>query len=241
VGEQLLLLDATDAADATLSDQLAERGFLVRVTWDLDEALRELEERPGFGVLIRAEDEGALDWCRSIRLLFAGPLLVLCQQAQEGAVVSYLEAGADSVLVEPVSRRELAARIRALLQKSDHLQSTWERAGEQRVGDVVVNARAHVARQNGRDLSLTPTEFRLLAALACRAGQVVAREELLAEVWGPDRAKRDDVLRIYVGYLRQKLGDDPARPRILLNQRGVGYRLAQEEEGGSNGRVAARA
>lgn len=241
MGEQILLLDATDAADATLSEQLAGCGFIVRVAWDLDEALRELDERPRFGVLLRAEGEAALEWCRSLRLLFAGPLLVLTGGGHESQVVSYLEAGADSVIVEPVSRRELAARLHALLQKSEHLQSSWQRAGEQRVGELVLNARAHVARWSGRDLALTPTEFRLLAALACRAGQVVAREELLAEVWGPDRVRRDDVLRIYVGYLRHKLGDDPARPRILLNQRGVGYRLVEAGEGGSYGRVATRA
>jgi two-component system KDP operon response regulator KdpE len=109
------------------------------------------------------------------------------------------------------------------------------------VGSLVLNARAHVATLGDRDLELTPTEFRLLAALAGRAGQVVAREELLAEVWGADRVRRDDVLRIYVGYLRHKLGDDPARPRILLNQRGVGYRLVEAGEGGTHGRVAAGA
>jgi DNA-binding response OmpR family regulator len=241
VGDELLLLDATAGADLTLSEQLAERGFRIRVAWDLDEALSALSEETRPAVLVRAEDGCALEWCQSLRFLYGGPLLVLCSQRDEATAVQYLEAGADTFLGEPISRRELAARIRCHLRQAARAASSWSVAGERRIGDLVVDARARVASRAGRALSLTPTEFRLLAALAQRAGRVAPREELLAEVWGAEHGKRDDVLRIYIGYLRQKLGDDAGEPRLVLNQRGVGYRLTAGGEESTRGHVAAGA
>lgn len=246
MGDYVLLLDAADAQHATLSSELAECGVPVRVTRDLDEALCLIEDNPPSVLLIRTENGAAVSWCRSVRRLSNVPVAVVCAEREEQAIVRYLEAGADSVLAGPRSRRELAARIGALVNSTRAPRPATQCTGSYRVADVVVDARAHVVTKAGRKLSLTPTEFRLLVSLARRAGAVATYAELLAEVWGGHDVSSIEQLRLYIGYLRQKLEHDPCRPRILRTHRGVGYSLMDEAlaatgEGRTDGHVAARA
>ncbi len=149
------------------------------------------------------------------------------------------------MLAAPLSRRELGARIRAVLAGAGRAKPGTLRPGSYRVGDLIVDTQAHVAAKGGRHLSLTPTEFRLLVALARRSGHVVSYGDLLAEVWDSATDGGTEKLRLYIGYLRRKLQDDPTRPRMLHNHKGAGYRLSAQPaiantEGTSNGHVQAQ-
>jgi two-component system KDP operon response regulator KdpE len=149
------------------------------------------------------------------------PVVALCDAPDEETALRCLEAGADRVLPLSTGSRELGARLRALVAGEER-----RRAGKLAAGDVRVDCEAHLARRAGHDLRLTPTEFRLLEALAHRAGRVARRSELVAEVWGDKDVDGDASLRLYIRYLRGKLGDDLARPRLIVSERGVGYRLS---------------
>lgn len=225
----VLLLDLTVPPDRRLGSQLAQCGFVVRAARDpAGLALFSGRSSPRLAV-IRIGNAAGADLNRTLRLLADIPAVVVCARRDEDLIVRCLEAGAETVLVAPLSRRELAARLGALLSGRNGSLPGELRSGSRRyrVGDLVIDSDAHAVRRAGREIALTPTEFRLLFALARRAGQAVRHEELLCEVWGPGRVTTPENLRLYVRYLRQKLCDDVEQPRLLISQRGFGYRLAE--------------
>jgi DNA-binding response OmpR family regulator len=127
----------------------------------------------------------------------------------------------------PLSRRELAARIGAMFDRRHAFKPAEPRYHAYHVGALAIDLRAHAVTKDGRSLFLTPTEFRLLVALARRAGKVVSHAELLSEVWGTTLVERPEVVQQCIRYLRRKLGDAPKQPRLIQSRRGVGYRLAE--------------
>ena len=129
----------------------------------------------------------------------------------------------DDYITKPFSLAELGARARAILSRTVPLSET--EAPLYRVGDLEVDMRRREARLNGVKLDLTPTEFRLLVALASRSGEAVSQDELISDVWGDNRETTPSALRRYIWFLRQKLESDPETPRRLQNIRGYGYRL----------------
>lgn len=149
------------------------------------------------------------------------PITVLGDSQSEEEMVWYLEEGATYYLVKPISPNHLAARLRAALRR------TTQQSPDTvvRVGDLEIDPDRQEVRRQGQVIPLTPTEFRLLRALAERPGQACSYRMLLERVWGEDFAHCAHYLRLYIGYLRQKLEDDPKRPRLLVTQWGVGYRL----------------
>ncbi len=227
MGYQILLLDTSDPPDGSLGELLAQCGFTVRTAKDVDDAADWLDKSCPASVVIRIADKAAIDLCRSLRVQTSAPVLGICTTRDEDLIVRCLEAGVDRVLITPLSRLEVGARISAALGRQNGSPSGGAKSEACRVGDLVIDPDAHVVTRAGLPLSLTPTEFRLLVALARRAGSVVSHEELLSEVWDPSYREHPEHLRLYIGYLRQKLGDDRKQPCLLLNQRGVGYRLAE--------------
>ncbi|SMF84333.1 two component transcriptional regulator, winged helix family [Tistlia consotensis] len=157
------------------------------------------------------------------------PILVLSVRQAEAEKVAALDAGANDYVVKPFGIAELLARVRALLRRVPGTGEGGEPA-ELRVGDLVVDLARHSASLAGEPLHLTRKEFELLRLLARHAGRIVTHGQLLREVWGPAHEADTQYLRVFVGRLRQKLGDDPARPSYLLNEPGVGYRLLTPEE-----------
>jgi two-component system, OmpR family, KDP operon response regulator KdpE len=189
----------------------------------LEEAVR---KPPGlFIVDLGLPDMDGVDLIAKLRQTISAPVLVLSARIQEQQKIDALDAGADDYLVKPFGVGELLARVRAMLR----------RAGTQaseppvlRIGDLALDRAAHELRRNGEPVHLTPIEFRLFERLARAPGKVVTHRQLLADVWGTDQVDQLHYLRIYMGHLRAKIEADPAEPRLLLTELGVGYRLADE-------------
>jgi two-component system KDP operon response regulator KdpE len=154
----------------------------------------------------------------------AAPILMLSARDEEHDKVAALDAGANDYLTKPFGTGELLARIRVWLRNtqratSDSLDSTLE------VGDLRIDFGKRLAFVREREVRLTPTQYKLFGTLMRNAGKVLTHEQILFTVWGPAYTKETQYLRVYMGQLRQKLEDDPARPRYLVTEPGVGYRL----------------
>ena len=152
------------------------------------------------------------------------PILVLSVRQDEAEKVQALDAGAQDYVVKPFGIKELLARIRTLLRDRKEPGSIPEEP-VLTVGDLQVDLRAHEVRRGGEPVRLTRKEFDLLAMLARHRGRILTHQTLLNEIWGPAHKDDTQYLRVFVRQLRQKLGDDPAAPRYILNEPGVGYRL----------------
>jgi two-component system, OmpR family, KDP operon response regulator KdpE len=147
----------------------------------------------------------------------------LSARAEETDKVAALDAGADDYLTKPFGVAELLARVRAALRRRNAPAGTGK--GPFRFGDVEVDQDARTVRRNGVPAHLTPVEYRLLQLLIANAGKVLTHRFILREVWGPSHVDHNHYVRVYMGHLRQKLEADPARPRHLLTETAVGYRL----------------
>ena len=167
-----------------------------------------------------------LEVCRRIRDKSRIPIIMLTAKGDEADRVVGLEIGADDYVPKPFSPRELLARLRAVLRRTQP-----EAAGQQMVvGDLLVDVQSRTARRHGSALDLTGLEFDLLVALCRRAGRVVPREALLEEAGRGDVAVSDRTVDVHVSHLRRKLGDDPRAPRLIKTVRGVGYVLLRGDE-----------
>lgn len=155
------------------------------------------------------------------------PVIVLSARGREADKVAALDRGADDYLTKPFSVGELSARIRVALR---HTASAGIVAHEPVfvVGELSVDLVKRQVHLGEHELRLTPTEYRLLTTLVRHAGRVVTHRQLLKEVWGPDSVEENQYLRVYLGQLRRKIEHDPARPRYLMTEPGVGYRLMDE-------------
>ncbi|HEY6821038.1 MAG TPA: response regulator [Burkholderiales bacterium] len=170
-------------------------------------------------------DMDGVEMIRRIRAWSRLPIIVLSARAQERSKIEALDAGADDYLTKPFSVGELLARIRVALRHA--LRSP---TGEiLRLGAVRIDLEKRLATRDGSEIHLTPLEFRLLACLAKQHGLVVTHRQLLAQVWGPSHLEHTHYLRIYMKQLREKLEPDPVRPRYLITETGVGYRLLGDE------------
>jgi two-component system KDP operon response regulator KdpE len=172
-------------------------------------------------------DIDGLDVIRRIREWSAIPIIVLSARGQERDKILALDAGADDYVSKPFNVGELLARIRVALR---HAARGGAEAGETSfaVGELQVDFLKRQVRVGERSVHLTPIEYRLLSTLVKHAGKVLTHHQLLAEVWGPNQTEESHYLRVYAAQLRRKLEADPARPRYILTEPGVGYRLAAE-------------
>lgn len=167
-------------------------------------------------------DIDGTDVIRDLRSWSRLPVLVLSARDAEEEKVAALDAGADDYLVKPFGTAELLARVRVALR---HARRDEDGEATFVFGDVQVDLATRRVTRAGSDVHLTPLEYRLLATLVRHAGKVLTHHQLLREVWGPGALEQSHYLRIYMAQLRQKLESDPARPRHLITETGVGYRL----------------
>lgn len=168
-------------------------------------------------------DGNGVDFIRDLRGWSTVPVIVLSARTEETEKIAALDAGADDYLTKPFGVGELLARVRAMLRR----QAAGSPSANAvfRFGDVEVDRTSRVVRKAGADVHLTPIEYRLLLLLIGNAGKVLTHRHLLREVWGPSSVESNHYVRIYVAHLRQKLEADPAQPRHILTETGVGYRF----------------
>ena len=172
-------------------------------------------------------DLDGVEVTRRLREWSKVPIIVLSARGREGDKIEALDAGADDYLTKPFGVGELLARMRVALRNAARASSGADEAILE-AGDLKVDLAARRVSVAGREIHLTRTEYNLLAVLVKHAGKVVTHRQLLREVWGPGAAGQSHYLRVYMGQLRHKLEGDPARPRHLETETGVGYRLRVE-------------
>jgi two-component system KDP operon response regulator KdpE len=168
-----------------------------------------------------------LEVIRRLRGWTAVPVIVLSARGQERDKVSALDAGADDYVSKPFGADELLARIRVALRHGAGASSEGDQAAFT-VGDLQVDRLRRRVTVRGTEVKLTPIEYKLLATLVRHAGKVLTHQQLLREVWGPTHDAQAHYVRVYMAHLRHKLEVEPARPRYILTEPGVGYRLAAD-------------
>ncbi len=218
----ILVVDDEPAMVGMVGALLGEEGYQIVTAYDGETALRRhADERPDLVILDRRLPRlSGDDVCRAIRAVANTPILMLTGEKGSEERASLLDLGADDYLEKPFSKKELSSRVRALLRRAAPAMRADAAA---LVGRLSVDARAHRASVNNESLDLTPTEFRLLAALAARPGEVVDRRALLRAGWPEERDPDPEWLKAHLARLRSKLV--AAGAPDLANVRGVGYRL----------------
>ena len=169
-------------------------------------------------------DMDGIEVAAAIREWSRIPIVVLSARGQEKDKVAVLDAGADDYVTKPFGIGELLARIRVALRHAEIVKGGAQDPVFEADG-LRVDLPSHQVLLNGAEVKMTPTEFKLLAMLVKNVGKVLTHRQLLTEVWGAAYAEETQYLRVYMGQLRHKLEKDPARPRRLLTEPGVGYRL----------------
>lgn len=173
-------------------------------------------------------DQEGLDVLKSLRKWTSAPVIIISARGQENDKIAGLDAGADDYLTKPFGVPELLARLRVALrhaeQRPEDATPLYENAG------LKVDLVARRVWLKKKELHLTPMQYDLLSVLVRNAGRVVRQNQLMKDVWGPEREVTPETLRIFVHQLRQKIEPDPVRPRCLKTEPGVGYRLESAEE-----------
>ncbi len=170
-------------------------------------------------------DLDGIELTRRLREWSHTPIIVISARGREQDKIAALDAGADDYLTKPFGVGELLARLRVALR---HAASPEGGPSTFAVGDLKVDLAARLVFRRGQEVHLTPIEYKLLTALVRYAGKVVTHRQLLKEAWGPNAVEHAHYVRVYMTQLRHKLEDDPSRPRYLLTESGVGYRLKSE-------------
>lgn len=227
---KILVVDDDPAISEMLTLVLQAEGFQPIPIMDGAEAVAAAErENPDLILLdLMLPGMNGIDICRAVRSRSAVPIVMLTAKTDTVDVVLGLESGADDYISKPFKAKELVARIRARLRRTDNAA-----AEILHVGDLTIDVPGHTVRREGpdgaEDISLTPLEFDLLLELARKPRQVFTREELLEKVWGYRHASDTRLVNVHVQRLRSKIEKDPEKPQIVLTVRGVGYKTGTGE------------
>jgi DNA-binding response OmpR family regulator len=230
-GPVLIVEDDRNTA-ALVATYLEREGFPTITAFDGEQALEMAEKHnPGFVVLdLMLPRVDGWDVCRRLRQRSDVPILMLTAREEEIDRVTGLSLGADDYVVKPFSPRELVERVKAILRRTG--------AVSRRIGGVlshsglVLDAEKRKVTLDGRPVDLTSSEYKLLYALMGAPGRAFTRDELLSHVYRHGEAVIDRVVDVHIGKLRQKIGDDPSNPHLILTVRGHGYRFAEDGEDG---------
>jgi two-component system KDP operon response regulator KdpE len=230
VNEKILIVDDEPRVVRLVSAVLQALDYQVIAATNGDPALEMVAlEQPDL-VLLDIRLPGDLDGygvCRRIREFSDVAVIMLTAKAQESDVLQGFDAGADDYLTKPFSAKELAARVKAVLRRTQRPEEKVTATFA--CGEMEINFARHTVKVRGEKVPLTRTEYSLLRQLALNANRVLLHQELLTEVWGAEYRDDVDYLRAYIHYLRRKLEADPSNPRYILTSQGVGYMLACPE------------
>jgi DNA-binding response OmpR family regulator len=231
-GYRALVVDDEAALAEVIASYLAREGFEVHVAVDGTAALSMAREvDPDLVVLdIGLPGVDGVEVCRQLRLFSDAYVIMLTARDTEIDTVVGLSVGADDYVTKPFSPRELMARMRAMLRRPRHVRTAGadSTTTPARVfGALSIDIDGREVHLGGVPVTLTRTEFDVLAALSSRPGAVLSRRQLLEAVWGDSWIGNDNIVDVHVGHLRRKLGDNPAEPRYVNTIRGVGYRMGK--------------
>jgi len=228
VPQRILVVEDDATIAAALADRLRAEGFDAEVVGDGLAAVARAEElRPDLVLLdVMLPGLDGLEVCRRLQASRYVPVLMLTARDDETDVLVGLGVGADDYITKPFSTTELLARIRAALRRATRVGNAPSRI---ELGPITLDLSGRTARGPAGSIHLTPLEYRLVECLARSAGMIVTQKQLLQQVWGPERVNDARGLRSYVRFLRQKLEPDPGRPRFIVTEAGIGYRLQLEE------------
>jgi two-component system KDP operon response regulator KdpE len=221
-GARVLVVDDEPQILRALQMKLRGAGYAVETAATAKAALAQAAMRPPEAVILDLllPDGSGTAVCRELRRWSSAPILVLSAVGEEKEKIAALDAGADVYVTKPFSGDELLARLRAALRRTG---PSTEPVIE--VGELRIDRGKRSVTMAGNPISLTPTEYDLLRLLAENEGKLLTHPAILRAIWGPAYREESNYLHVYVSHVRRKIEPDPARPRYLLNQPGVGYRL----------------
>jgi DNA-binding response OmpR family regulator len=229
--EKILIVDDEARILRLVRSNLEPHGYKILTAMDGESALTAAEMNdPDLIILdLMLPRLDGFEVCRRLREFSTVPIIILTAKGEEVDKVKGLELGADDYLTKPFGVPELLARIKAVLRRTrvapaQKLEPTFTLA------TFSVNFAQRRVAANGKDVKLSPTEYKLLYELVTNAGRVVLHQDLLARVWGREYRDETEYLRVYIRYLRQKIEEDPSNPRLILTEPGVGYRFASPPE-----------
>ena len=235
--KKILVVDDEKAISDIITFNLKKEGYEAKASFDGEEALEIFEDyQPDLVLLdLMLPQKDGLEVCREIRKSSNVPIIMLTAKGEEIDKVLGLEMGADDYVTKPFSNRELSARIKANIRRSDvskQEEQTEDDSGlnEIVVGNLIIHEDAYYVSKNGNEIELTHREFELLHYLAKHLGQVMTRENLLQTVWGYDYFGDVRTVDVTVRRLREKIEDLPSQPKYLMTRRGVGYFLQEASQ-----------
>jgi two-component system KDP operon response regulator KdpE len=230
IGARVLVVDDEPQILRALQMKLRGAGYAVETAATAKEALMKAGMRPPEAIVLDLllPDGRGTDVCRELRRWNTAPILVLSAVGEEKEKIEALDAGADDYVTKPFSGDELLARLRAALRRAAPSPDPVVEVGELRV-DLEKRAVTFA----GKPVSLTPIEYDLLRLLAKSQGKLLTHPMILRAIWGPAFQEESNYLHVHVSHLRRKIEPDPTRPRYLLTQAGVGYRLVDPADSSS--------
>jgi len=227
MAKHILLVDDDELMRRSLAFSLEQAGYRISTAADAESALRLARRDPVDLILLDIGLPGmdGLDALRSFRQEADTPIIFVTARRRELDQALGLELGADDYVTKPFDLNVLLARIKAVLRRTARASSASATPEPLEVGDLVIDASAHVVSLAGQVVELAPREFALLHALALQAGQVISVDELLAQVWGAEYVGEPQVVYVHIRWLREKIETNPKHPQRIVTVRGVGYKL----------------
>ncbi len=226
--DKILVVDDDPRLLRFVRANLESRGYRVTTAFEgvgaLEAIEQEMPELIVLDIMLPGEFDG-YELCARVRQFSTVPIIMLTARGDEQDKVKGLRLGADDYLTKPFSAQELLARVEAVLRRA-YIAQESQPASVMTFGDLTIDLLRRRVTIRDQEVSLTPTEYKLISHLAAHAGRVMLHEDLLTRVWGAEYRDELDYLRAYVRYLRQKIEDDPHHPKYILSKPGVGYMLA---------------
>jgi len=226
-GHHILIIEDEPPIRRFLKASLSNEGYRISEAVAGEAGLRMASAQPPDLVILDLglPDLDGQDVLQRLREWYTSPIIVLSARDQESQKIKALDSGADDYVTKPFGVGELLARMRTALR---HAHQVGPETTTVTIGDLRVDLAARLVFRANAEVHLTPLEYKLLITMIKHAGKVLTHRFLLREVWGPQDSQENHYLRVFVASLRRKLEHDPARPRYILTEQGVGYRFAAE-------------
>jgi DNA-binding response OmpR family regulator len=231
MAKYILVVDDDTLLRRSLSLQLEQAGYRAGTAASAEDALAQVErERPDLILLdVGLPGMDGLEALSHFQYDLDIPVILVTARRRELDTILGLELGADSYITKPFNPDVLLAHVKAVLRRSSRQLSKEKEVSGLTVGDIVIDPRAHTVHIAGRSVDLTAREFALFHTLALEAGRVLSIDDLINRVWGPEFLGEPQVVYVHIRWLREKIETDPQKPKRIVNVRGVGYKLVEQQ------------